>query len=154
MDSTDTRHVTHSVPSSAAERFDPAAAGWKPLKDPGFTQHIGPIWARREGEVWIYGLLPEAKHLNSRGVVHGGMLMSFADEALSLWVWEAAERKRCATIQLDTHFLAAIRPGQFVIARGEVTRRTRSVLFVRGSFSVGEREVATAKGIWKVLGAD
>src|SRR5258708_265509 len=145
MDSSKGKSDDSAAPASgetAAALFDPAAAGWKPLRDKGFTEHIGPIWSRRDNGEWVYGLLVEAKHLNGRGVIHGGMIMSFADEALSMWVWEAAERKRCATIQLDTHFLASVRPGEFVEARGEVTRRTRSVLFVRGTLKVAGREVA------------
>ena len=35
--------------------------------------------------------------------------MAFADHGLSFLAWEAAERTLCTTIQLNTHFLDAIR---------------------------------------------
>ena len=42
-------------------------------------------------------------------------------------------------------------PGEFVEARTEIVRRTRSVVFVRGRLGVGGRQVLAASGIWKVL---
>src|SRR3712207_8296997 len=55
-----------------------------------------PIFGRR------YGFVAEARHINLGGVVHGGMLMSFADDVLGMTVWEAAGRKPCTTVQLNT----------------------------------------------------
>jgi acyl-coenzyme A thioesterase PaaI-like protein len=57
------------------------------------------------------------------------------------------------TIQLNTHFLAAVTPGEFIELKGEVTRATRGLVFVRGILSVGDREVAAVDGIWRVLRA-
>jgi uncharacterized protein (TIGR00369 family) len=131
---------------------DPAGSGWKTWAAQGFTELVGPLWAKREGDAWVYGLLAEPKHANIRGVVHGGALVTLADNALGAMVWEAAGRSPCATIQLDTQFVAPVQPGQFVEARGAVTRRTRSLVFIRGTLSVGGRAVLEAQGIWKVLG--
>jgi acyl-coenzyme A thioesterase PaaI-like protein len=38
-------------------------------------------------------------------------------------------------------------------ARAEAVRATKSIIFVRGQITVGERIVATADGVWKRLGA-
>ena len=38
-----------------------------------------------------------------------------------------------------------------VEARGEIVRGTRSLVFIRGLLTVGERTVAAIDGIWKVL---
>jgi acyl-coenzyme A thioesterase PaaI-like protein len=54
---------------------------------------------------------------------------------------------------LNTHFLAAVTPGEFVELRGEVTRATKGLVFVRGKLSVGERDVAAVDGIWRILRA-
>src|SRR5947208_3862273 len=102
--------------------FDPAANGWKSRTFEGFFGLVGPLWTKKEGEGWAYGLLAEPRHANSAGVVHGGMLATMLDHALSIVGWEAQGRQRCVTIQLDTHFIAAVKPGQFVEARGRVVR--------------------------------
>ena len=133
--------------------FDPAAAGWKAGAADGFPGLVGPFWARRDGEGWHYAFTAGPQHVNGRGIVHGGMLMTFADHAFGLTVWEAAGRRPCVTIQLNVGFIEAVRPGDFVESRAEVLRQTRSVTFIRGLLVVGERRVAAADGIWKLLGA-
>ncbi|MBX6369120.1 MAG: PaaI family thioesterase [Rhodospirillales bacterium] len=109
---------------------------------------------RRGEDGPVFGFIAEAKHANVRGVVHGGMLMTFADEALGRTVAEAVGDRPLATIQLDTHFLAPARLGDFVEARARVTRRTRSVVFVEGVLAIKEHTIARAHGIWKVLKAE
>jgi acyl-coenzyme A thioesterase PaaI-like protein len=131
--------------------FDPASAGWTMQERTGFSALVGPIWARPDGAGLAYGFLAEAKHANARGVVHGGMLMTFADQALGRLVSEAVARKPIATIQLDTHFLAPARLGDFVEAHGKITRRTRSIVFIEGTLTVKGHAVSRSCGIWKVL---
>jgi uncharacterized protein (TIGR00369 family) len=133
--------------------FDPLAAGWSLRPACGFFELLGPLWTKRDESGRAYGFLAEPRHLNPVGIVHGGMLVTLADQALSAIAWEAAERTPCVTIQLDTHFVASVSPGEFVEARGRAVRRTRSVVFVQGALSVGRREVMTATGVWKVLEA-
>ena len=133
--------------------FDPAAQGWRLMRGGAMPAGIGFPWAKRVGEDWRYGLLTTAEHANPQGVLHGGILMTFADHGLSMLAWEAAKRAPCTTIQLNTHFLAAVEPGEFVELRGEVTRATRGLVFVRGILSAGDRDVAAVDGIWRVLRA-
>jgi uncharacterized protein (TIGR00369 family) len=136
-----------------ATPFDPAAHGWKSRTFEGFFGLVGPLWTKKEGEGWAYGFLAEPRHANGAGVVHGGMLATMLDHALSIVGWEAQGRKRCVTIQLDTHFLGAVMPGQFVEARGRIVKSTRSLVFVQGSLWVADEEVATATAVLKVLEA-
>ncbi len=112
---------------------------------------IGLPWSKRSDNGWRYGFLTGPEHVNPQGVLHGGMLMTFADHGLSMLAWEAAKRAPCTTIQLNTHFLAAVTPGDFVELRGEVTRATKGLVFVRGVMAVGDRDVAAVDGIWRVL---
>jgi uncharacterized protein (TIGR00369 family) len=131
-----------------------AAAGWTPLRVDGYPALIGPFLARREGDgAWRYGFVAEPRHLNKGGVVHGGMLMSFADDVLGMTAWEAADRQPCTTVQLNTQFVAPARPGALVEGRAEVLRRTRTLIFMRGTLAVGDRTVVHADGVWKILGA-
>ena len=135
--------------------FDPAAAGWRALPGAAMPAGLGVPWAKKLDGRWLYGLLTGPGHANPSGVVHGGVLMTFADHGLSFLAWEAAERAPCTTIQLNTHFLDAIRPGEFIQLRGEITRRTRGLVFVRGVIVAGDgeqmREVGAVDGIWRVL---
>ena len=137
--------------------YDPAADGWKALPGAAMPGGLGvPVpWAKKVDRSWVYGLLTGSEHANPNSVVHGGVLMAFADHGLSLLAWEAAERALCTTIQLNTHFLDAIKPGEFIELRGEVTRRTRGLVFVRGIIAVRgadeTRDVGAVDGVWRVL---
>lgn len=141
--------------NDAPAPFDPAAAGWHvfPWHAEGFPTLVGPFWAKQEADGMAYGLVAEDRHSNAHGIVHGGMLVTFLDQILGATCWEAAQRDAVVTIQLNTHFVAAARAGEFLEARAEAVRATKSIVFVRGQITVGERIVATADGVWKRLGA-
>jgi uncharacterized protein (TIGR00369 family) len=146
--------LQESTNIASVKRFNPEAEGWAIRDDePGLIALVGPLWQRGEGEDIAFGFIAEEKHLNRRNVVHGGMLMAFADQALGLTAREANEALPQATIQLDTQFIAPVAVGEFVETKAQVVRRTRSVLFMRGTLTVEGRIVASVSGIWKVLGA-
>ena len=130
-------------------RQDLVALGWKSRSVPGLIDLIGPLWTRREDDSWGYGLLLDESHCNGVGMVHGGIATVLADHSLSALAWEAAGRHPCITIHLDTHFLAPIRPGSFLEARGSVVQLGRSLLFLEGKLSVGDHVVSMASGVWK-----
>lgn len=132
--------------------FDPAAAGWQLYADEGFIGLVGPFWMRQSGESYDYAFMAEPKHHNRRGVVQGGMLMTFADRSMGMTCWYANGKQPQATVQLDVHFIGAVQIGEFVEAKCKVVRRTRSLIFMYADLVVGERVVATAHGLWKTLG--
>jgi uncharacterized protein (TIGR00369 family) len=131
----------------ANESDDPAAAGWEPVDDEGFMATVGPIY-HREG---VYGFRAEQKHANLVGVVHGGMLMSFADRAMGVAAMGAADGANCVTIQLEMKFLEGGKLGDWLTSHSFVMKRTGSLVFLRGEVRDGERLVATADGVWKIL---
>jgi len=129
---------------------DPTLEGWKPRALPGFFNLVGPLWTKKEGDSWAYGFLAEERHTNPAGIVHGGMLTTLFDHALSTIAWEANERRPCITVALDVHFLEPARPGDFVATRGRIVRQTTSLVFMQGSLTVERREVATGCAILKI----
>lgn len=128
--------------------YDPAADGWRLLDPSGLPRVADPLWQRGEA----FGFQAREDHANARGVVHGGILATFMDHTLGLIVRRAiGGGLNLATIQLDLHYLAAAMPGQFLIGEGEITRQTRSVVFIRGTLRHGDTPVIAATGIWKLL---
>ena len=130
---------------------DPSASGWKPRTLDGFIGTVGPLWTRKEPEGWAYGFVPTARHTNPAGIVHGGLLMTLIDHALSAIAWEEASRRACVTIQIDVRFLNAVRPPAFIEARGVVVRRTATLSFAEGRLSVSGTVVVTASAILKIV---
>lgn len=137
-----------------ADSSEPIANGWRQRTLPGFAGLIGPLWTRKEAVSWAYGLRATADHLNPAAVVHGGLLTSLIDHAISAIAWEAIGRRACVTVQLDTQFISAAREGQFLQARGRVVRATSSLVFMQGSISVDDLEIVTASALMKIIGSD
>jgi uncharacterized protein (TIGR00369 family) len=131
--------------------FDPAAEGWEPVPSAAFGTLVGPIWQREEGDRMRFGLVVAPKHTNRAGNVHGGMLMTLADQALAFTARKATGKAH-ATMELHIHFVGVVRLGEFVEARAEVVRATRSVVFLEAKMFVGDRLVLTTSGIWKIIG--
>ncbi len=137
--------------TAAIPVFDPMADGWRAMARAALPGGLGIPWAKRDAKGWRYGLQTTPAHANPQGALHGGVLMTVADHGLSIIAWEAAERAPCTTIQLNTQFIAAVRPGEFVWVRGEVTQRTGSMVFMRGIMATPDRDVAAVDGIWRIL---
>lgn len=136
----------------SADRL-PATTDWAPVRQGGYPALIGPFLFRRDpAGTLVFAFVAEARHLNLGGVVHGGMLTSFADDVLGMSVWEAAGRRACTTVQLNMHFIAPAREGDRIEGQAEILRITRSVVFVRGTLRCGDRLIAAADGVWKLLG--
>ncbi|GJD54151.1 PaaI family thioesterase [Methylobacterium dankookense] len=127
---------------------DETPAGFEPIHDVGFIDHVGPVYRRADG---AYGFRAAQKHANLIQVVHGGMLMSFADRALGETAMAAADGANCVTIQMEMQFIDVARLGDWIEARPEVVRRTGSLVFLRTDLRAGERRVAAATGVWKIL---
>lgn len=129
--------------------------GFEEVRGKGaFTSMIGPTYARPETDgPPTFGVAIEAKHLNRRGVVHGGMLMSFMDHLLGHTVHVTVGDRSAATVQLDNQFLGGVHEGDWLEGRGEVVRRTRSLVFVTGRLAVDGQPVLLSSGVWKILGA-
>lgn len=130
---------------------DPALDGWKARTLPGFFGLVGPLWTKKEGDTWAYAFLAEEKHTNPAGIVHGGMLTTLLDHALSVIAWEANDRKPCITVALDVQFLAPARPGDLVAARGRIVRQASSLIFMQGGLTVDGRDIAAACAILKLV---
>lgn len=128
-----------------------SSEGWKQRDLPGFMGTAGPLWTRKEGHTWAYGLLVQAPHLNPAGSAHGGALMTLVDHAVSAVAWEICQRKPCVTLQMDCHFYAAVQPGQFTEVRAKVTHQTGSLVFASAIVTVKGEPVFTCQAILKKL---
>jgi acyl-coenzyme A thioesterase PaaI-like protein len=140
-----------SAPPAAGTPFDPAAAGWEPYRDEGFIGLVGPFWSRPSGDSHRYAFMAEAKHHNRRGVVQGGVLMTFADRTSGMTARFVSGSPSLATVQFDTQFVDAAKIGEVLLSKPRVIRSTRSLIFVTTEVTAGERCVAMASGVFKVM---
>lgn len=127
--------------------------GWENWggEDP-FEDSTGPFFMKLDPEngKHLSAFLCEERHMNGGGFMHGGMLMAFADFALFVIAHDELRDSHSVTLSCQTDFLAGSEPiGDVVYADGEVTRATRSLVFVRGQTYVGDTILSTFTGILK-----
>jgi len=127
--------------------------GFSVVEATGFIQLIGPMWQREVDGELEFALLTEDKHHNRRGLVQGGVLMTFADRTCGITARHVIGKQTMAmaTVQLDVHFVESGKIGETLISRPRVVRATRSLVFVSTEVTVDKRCIAMANGVFKIL---
>ena len=75
------------------------------------------------------------------------MITAFADRAFGLACWMDNGGGGAAS------FASAVRLGEVVTCRVDVVRKAKALYFPQGSQMIGDRVVAIAKGVCKIVGA-
>jgi len=125
--------------------------GWSVVETSGFLHLIGPLWQRVVDGEHEYALVAQDKHHNRRGLVQGGVLMTFADRTCGMTARFVSGRPTLATVQLDTHFVEAGTIGEILMSKPHVVRATRSLIFITTEVTVDKRCIAMASGVFKIL---
>ena len=133
----------------------PPLPGYRETKlvDP-FENFVGPVYETGEPGARRFVLAIDERHVNMRGVLHGGMLMTFADLTLGQAVWDATDYAPSVTLNMHTQFLKSARQGDLLEVAPQLIRKTGSLVFMRGDFTVRGETAFTAESVWKLLGKD
>ena len=129
-------------------------SGWAVVETTGFLHLIGPLWQRVVNGEHEYALVAQDKHHNRRGLVQGGVIMTFADRTCGMTARYVSGRPTLATIQLDTHFVESGKIGEILLSKPRVVRATRSLIFISTEVTVDKRCIAMASGVFKILKND
>ncbi len=140
--------------------FDPASLaphpddrppeGFAPSSRGPFTTHNGPFYQKVLPGALLHGFRARQRHCNGAGIVHGGLLMAFADGLLAAAIWRET-RARMVTMRMTSDFLAMARPGEWVEGAGVVDHADADVAYASGHIYVGERSVLRVHGIFKLM---
>ncbi|ABI68440.1 PaaI family thioesterase [Syntrophomonas wolfei] len=85
----------------------------------------------------------DLKHTNPLGVTHGGLMMSLADAAMGNAIRSLGIK--AVTVDCSTGFIASAQQGETVIARGEVLRAGKNMLFAQAEVRAGNRLLSNSK---------
>lgn len=125
--------------------------GWEIVDDDGFLSLVGPLWQKKNGDLYDHAIVAQPKHKNRRGYVQGGLLMTLADRSLGLAARIGSGSSAVVTIQMDTHFIDAAKIGELLVSKPRVVRSTRTLIFMNTELNVDGRCVAMANGVFKVM---
>jgi len=114
-----------------------------------FNALVGPLFERREGETVSIGVRIEQKHVNSRGICHGGLLATLAD--LSLGYAMAARsggKASFVTAHLAVDYAGAAQVGDWIESAVEIQRVGARLAFANCYLVADGRRIVRASAIF------
>lgn len=120
----------------------------------GFASRNATFYGQWANERLLLGFRVGEQHTNLGGVLHGGMLATFADTLLPYAAMYQAlgGRRFLPTISLQIDYLAPAAIGAWVQGEAEVLRMTRNMIFMQAMITGDGTPIARVSGIFK-LGA-
>lgn len=120
-----------------------------PVRVP-FVEHLGFELISVDALHSELGFEPHAAHLNSHGMVHGGVLMTLLDVAMAMAARSGRSDVGVVTIEMKTSFM--LPANGRLTARGQVKVKTGQMAFVEATvFDGRERACAHATGTFKFV---
>ena len=119
---------------------------------PGFMKHNGGLLFKTISDrEYEFKTTIKENHLNSAGITHGGFIASFVDAGAGTAAHRSADQNPCVTISLEIKFISAVKLGQELIGKTKIQKKTKSMVFLTCELTAGNKIVATASGVWKIL---
>jgi len=130
---------------------DPRLEGWQIFGDMSpYAALVGPVYFKETNGERRMAFIVEKQHCNRAGFAHGGALMGFADIGLSYISEDPGQPT--ASVTFTYEFAAPARLGDMVECKGEVIRKTRSLIFCHGQLVVGDKVIVNCSTVEKIPG--
>lgn len=133
---------------------DPENPGWRHWNLKDQTLFNGAVMGRLITRVDENGrsrlrMIPERRHANLQGIVHGAVTLSLIDISLftTMHTLGSGNAGPSVTLELSTQFVGAGDLGRPLDSVTEIVRETGSLVFVRGTVEQEDHMVASFSGI-------
>ena len=117
------------------------------------TEPWEPLYARHAGDAVILGLRAGDAHTNSRGFVHGGLIMALADNAMGLScgrkLGETADG--LVTVNLTVDFLGSALTGQWLEFDTVFVKPGGTLCFTQAFVTADGQPCARANAVFRVV---
>ena len=112
-----------------------------------------PIYSKRTEDAVIIGLRLAEPHTNSRGLVHGGLITSLADNAMGLSCGARLEGggSRLLTVSLSIDFIGSAKVGQWLAVETDVIKLGSNLCFAQCFVTADGARIARANGTFSVV---
>jgi uncharacterized protein (TIGR00369 family) len=118
-----------------------------PLTDPW-----EPLYSKRTADAVIIGLRLAKPHTNGRGLIHGGLIATLADNAMG---HSCAARidgtPSLVTIGLTVDFIGTAQVGQWLAIEPEVIKTGSTICFAQSLIKADDVVVARANATFRVV---
>jgi uncharacterized protein (TIGR00369 family) len=119
-------------------------------EDNTFMDRIGPVYQQVLPDRVRLGTRLTRHQLNPGLTTHGGMLMSLLDVTFGSTAAQVLGHEGIvATVSMTCNMLAAAREGEWIQTDAQVDKTTKTLSFISGRITSGDRVLATATGVFR-----
>ena len=143
--------VNITLPDGSVRKFE------QPVSVGEVAASIGPGLAKAalggkvDGKL-VLGIRIDDRHTNTRGIVHGGMLVTLADSALGIVLYNSRTPPQpIVTVNLSTDFIESAYPGDWVEAHVDILRIGKRLAYANCYLQVGDRRILRASGVFALM---
>ena len=117
-----------------------------------FTEPWEPLYSKKTENAIIIGLRLAKPHTNSRGLIHGGLIASLADNAMGyscalVMGWTTS----LVTISLAVDYVGSAEIGQWLAVESEVIKTGSTICFAQSLIKADDTVIARANGTFRVV---
>ncbi|MGO8909399.1 MAG: PaaI family thioesterase [Bradyrhizobium sp.] len=132
--------------SNVPEGFEPH------FRKSPFTDPWEPLYSKKTDNAVIMGLRLARPHTNARGLIHGGLIASLADNAMGYSCAQAMDwSASLVTIGLAVDFVGSAEIGQWLAVESEVIKTGGTLCFAQCLVTADGRVIARANGTFRVV---
>ena len=128
-------------------------AGFEPhFRKAPFTDPWEPLYSKKTEKAVIMGLRLSKAHTNSRGLPHGGLIASLADNAMGyscaqVMGWTTT----FVTVSLNADYVGAAKIGQWLAVESEVIKTGSTLCFAQSLIKADDVVIARASATFRVV---
>jgi len=128
-------------------------AGFEPhFRKSPFTDPWEPLYSRKTDKAVHLGLRLAKPHTNARGLIHGGLIASLADNAMGYSCAQAtAWSTSFVTVSLAVDYVGSAEIGQWLAVECEVLKTGSTICFAQSLIKADEVVIARANGTFRVV---
>ena len=128
-------------------------AGFEPhFRKSPFTDPWEPLYSKKTEKSVHMGLRLARPHTNARGLIHGGLIASLADNAMGYSCAQATEWKTSfVTVSLAVDYVGSAQIGQWFAAECEVIKTGSTLCFAQSLIKADGAVIARANGTFRVV---
>jgi uncharacterized protein (TIGR00369 family) len=117
-----------------------------------FTDPWEPLYSMRTDKAVVMGLRLAKPHTNARGLIHGGLIASLADNAMGYsCAQKMGNASSLVTIGLSVDFVGSAQVGQWLAVEPDVIKTGSTICFAQSLIKADDTVIARANGTFRVV---
>ena len=117
-----------------------------------FTDPWEPLYSKKTDKSVSMGLRLGRPHTNSRGLIHGGLIASLADNSMGYSCAQATGWKTSfVTVSLAVDYIGSAQIGQWLAVECEVIKTGSTLCFAQALIKADDAVIARASGTFRVV---